>query len=112
MSSEPFSSIKIERAALVQAFVQFSIARETAGEAAAAAALTQIAETMNQIDDGTLATLAAVNTISHGMLMTLILARLSEVGFALPCYASASDFFQPISDQINEILRRARQHMH
>jgi hypothetical protein len=46
------------------------------------------------------------------MLTSLITARLRAVGFQLPCYADAATFFAPISAQIDQILHRARQHMH
>lgn len=42
----------------------------------------------------------------------LIAARIEQVGGALPCYPDAAAFFEPITQQVDVILRNARQHMH
>jgi hypothetical protein len=42
----------------------------------------------------------------------LIAARIEQVGGALPCYPDAAAFFEPITQQVDVILRNARHHMH
>jgi hypothetical protein len=52
--------------------------------------------------------LVTVNQLSEGLLSTLVAARLSEVGGALPAYENAKAFFQPISETLDRVLRNAR----
>jgi hypothetical protein len=67
---------------------------------------------MGMVSDDVLLKLATANQLSESLLSQLIAARLSEVGGALPLYDDAKAFFAPIEQQVDQILRRARQHMH
>ena len=111
--------IKAERARLAVMFILFAISRDIETKAtgdqrfgAAANSVKQIEATMVQVSDDVLINLMSVNETSNGMLTTLITARLRAVGFQLPCYADAATFFAPITATMDQILRRARQHMH
>jgi hypothetical protein len=75
-------------------------------------AIRRIAGTMDQVSDDVLLKLATAYQLSEGLLSTLIATRLSELGGALPLYDDAKAFFQPLVEQVDQILRRARQHMH
>ena len=75
-------------------------------------AIRRIAGTMDQVSDDVLLKLATANQLSEGLLSTLIAARLSEIGGILPLYDDAKAFFQPLVEQVDQILRRARRHMH
>ena len=55
--------------------------------------------------------LATINEISNGTLSSLMSARLAEIGFALPTYPDAKGFFQPLVEQADAILHRARQRL-
>ena len=80
--------------------------------AEAAASIKRIAATMGMVSDDVLLKLATANQLSEGLLSQLIAARLSEVGGALPLYDDAKAFFAPLVEQVDQMLRRARQHMH
>jgi hypothetical protein len=108
----------VERARLSVTLTLFAASRmveaQATGDArviAAADAVKQIAGTMHQISDDTVLRLATVNAISQGLLARLITARLAEVGFALPCCANAAEFFQPLVEQVDVIMHRARQRL-
>ena len=77
----------------------------------AADAIKRIAATLDQVGDEVLMRLATINEISNGMLSSLMSARLAEVGFALPTYPDAKGFFQPLVEQADAILHRARQRL-
>ena len=109
----------VERARLSMRLVLFAASRaiEAAGSgdhryAEAAASIKRIAATMGMVSDEVLLKLATANQLSEGMLSQLIATRLSEIGGALPLYDDAKAFFQPLVEQVDQILRRARQHMH
>jgi hypothetical protein len=80
--------------------------------AEAAASIKRIAATMGMVSDDVLLKLATANQLSEGLFSQLIATRLSEIGGALPLYDDAKAFFQPLVEQVDQILRRARQHMH
>ena len=109
----------VERARLSMRLVLIAVSREVeavrSGDhryAQAADAIRRIAGTMDQVSDDVLLKLVTANQLSEGLLSTLIATRLSEVGGALPLYDDAKAFFQPLVEQVDQILRRARQHMH
>ena len=109
----------VERARLSMALVLFAASREIEAArsndhryAEAADAIRRIARTMGIVSDDVLLKLATANQLSEGMLSQLIATRLSEIGGALPLYDDAKAFFQPLVEQVDQILRRARQHMH
>ena len=52
--------------------------------------------------------LANVNQTSDGLLSVLLGEHLKEIAFALPCYENASEFFVPVIERVDEILRDAR----
>jgi hypothetical protein len=52
--------------------------------------------------------LANVNQTSDG-LSVLLGEHLKEIAFALPCYENASEFFAPVVERVDAILRTARQ---
>lgn len=79
---------------------------------AAAAAIRRIEATMGMISDETLLRLSHVNRQSENLLAMLIVAHVEQVGLALPLFEDAPSFFQPLLDQIDQILRRARAGMH
>ena len=66
---------------------------------------------MDQVSDDVLLKLVTVNQLSEGPLSTLIATRLSEVGGALPLYDDAKAFFQPLVEQVDVILHRARKRL-
>ena len=80
-------------------------------DAYAADAIKRIAGTLDQVGDEVLMRLATINEISNGTLSSLMSARLAEVGFALPTYPDAKGFFQPLVEQADAILHRARQRL-
>ena len=107
-----------ERARLGVTLALFATSRviEAAGSgdrryAYAADAIKRIAGTLDQVGDEVLMRLATINEISNGTLSSLMSARLAEVGFALPTYPDAKGFFQPLVEQVDAILRRARQRL-
>src|SRR6478735_10656645 len=107
-----------ERARLGVTLALFATSRgiEAAGSgdrryAYAADAIKRIAGTLDQVGDEVLMRLATINEISNGMLSSLMSARLAEVGFALPTYPDAKGFFQPLVEQADAILHRARQRL-
>ena len=109
----------VERARLSMRLVLIAVSREVeavrSGDhryAQAADAIRRIAGTMDQVSDDVLLKLVTVNQLSEGLLSQLIATRLSEIGGALPLYDDAKAFFKPLVEQVDEILRRARQHMH
>ena len=109
----------VERARLSMTLVLIAASREVeaAGNgdhryAEAADAIRRIAGTMDQVSDDVLLKLVTANQLSEGLLSQLIATRLSEIGGALPLYDDAKAFFQPLVEQVDQILRRARQHMH
>ena len=77
----------------------------------AADAIKRIAGTLDQVGEEVLMRLATINEISNGTLSSLMSARLAEVGFALPTYPDAKGFFQPLVEQADAILHRARQRL-
>jgi len=79
--------------------------------AEAADAIRWIAGTMDQVSDDVLLKLVTVNQLSEGLLSTLIAARLSEVGGALPLYEDAKAFFASVEQQVDVILHNARQRL-
>jgi hypothetical protein len=108
-----------ERNVLCAMLLMMAAARETAPEAerdaryvAAADSIRQIAATMDQIGDDVVLKLFSVNETSEGLLSELISAMVTEVGFALPLYQDAAGFFQPLVERVDQILRKARPHMH
>jgi hypothetical protein len=109
----------VERTRLSMTLVLIAASREVEAArgsdhryAETADAIRRIAGTMDQVSDDVLLKLATANQLSEGLLSQLIAARLSEVGGALPLYDDAKVFFQPLVEQVDQILRRARQHMH
>ena len=109
----------VERARLSMRLVLIAASREVEAArgsdhryAEAADAIRWIAGTMDQVSDDVLLKLATANQLSEGLLSQLIGTRLSEIGGALPLYDDAKAFFQPLIEQVDQILRRARQHMH
>jgi hypothetical protein len=109
----------VERARLSMRLVLIAVSREVeavrSGDhryAQAADAIRRIAGTMDQVSDDVLLKLVTANQLSEGLLSQLIATRLSEIGGALPLYDDAKAFFQPLVEQVDQILRRARQHMH
>jgi hypothetical protein len=109
----------VERARLSMRLVLFAASREIEAArssdhryAEAAASIKRIAATMGMVSDDVLLKLATANQLSEGLLSQLIATRLSEIGGALPLSDDAKAFFQPLVEQVDEILRRARQHMH
>ncbi|WP_029079306.1 hypothetical protein [Bradyrhizobium sp. th.b2] len=117
--AEQSAMIEVERNALGAMLVLFASAREIEAVAAsdarlmaAADAITRIAETLDQVSDQVLRKLSSVNITSEGGLSALIAARLSQVGFALPLYGDASEFFAPIEATVDKVLKGARLHMH
>jgi hypothetical protein len=78
----------------------------------AADSIRQIVATLDQVSDGVLLRLATVNELSEGRLSQLIVARIEQVGGALPCYPDAAAFFEPLVEQVDAVLHRARQNMH
>ena len=113
------TTVLVERARLSMRLVLIAASREVeavrSGDhryAKTADAIMRIAATMDQVSDDVLLKLVTVNQLSEGPLSTLIATRLSEVGGALPLYDDAKAFFQPLVEQVDQILRRARQHMH
>src|SRR6478752_5773343 len=107
----------VERARLSMRLVLFAASREVEAArssdhryAETADAIRRIAGTMDQVSDDVLWKLVTVNQLSEGPLSTLIATRL-EVGGALPVYEDAKAFFQSLVEQVDQILRRARQHM-
>ena len=108
----------VERTRLSMRLVLFAASREIEAarssdhrHAEAAASIKRIAATMGMVSDDVLLKLATANQLSEGPLSTLIATRLSEVGGALPVYEDAA-FFQSLVEQVDQILRRARRHMH
>lgn len=77
----------------------------------AAVSLQKIAATMGEVDDAMLLKLAKVNQTSDGLLSVLLGEHLKEIAFALPCYENAAEFFARVVEQVDAILRKARQHM-
>jgi hypothetical protein len=81
--------------------------------AEAADAIRRIAGTMGMVSDEVLLKLATANQLSEGLLSTLIAARLSEIGGALPLYEDAKAFFGPIEATVDRILQNTRKrHLH
>jgi hypothetical protein len=118
-AAEQSELIKTERTRLSLMFILFAISRDLEAQATgdqrfslAAASVKRIKVTLDQIEDAVLLKLVFVNEASEGLLSQLIGARLEQVGFALPCYLDAKEFFQPISDKVDRILHAARPHMH
>ena len=74
----------------------------------AAVSLQKIAATMGEVDDAMLLKLAKVNQTSDGLLSALLGEHLNEIAFALPCYEHALQFFAPVIERVDEILRGAR----
>ena len=109
----------VERARLSMRLVLIAASREVEAArgsdhryAEAAASIRRIAATMGMVSDDVLLKLVTANQLSEGLLSQLIATRLSEIGGALPLYDDAMTFFQPLVEQVDQILRRARQHMH
>ena len=109
----------VERARLSMTLVLIAASRgvEAArgsdhGYAETADAIRRIAGTMDQVSDDVLLKLVTVNRLSEDLLSQLIATRLSEIGGALPLYDDAQAFFAPLVEQVDQMLRRARQHMH
>ena len=109
----------VERTRLSMTLVLIAASREIEAArssdhryAEAADAIRRIAGTMAMVSDDVLVKLATANQLSEGLLSQLIATRLSEIGGALPLYDDAKAFFQPLVEQVDQILRRARQHMH
>jgi hypothetical protein len=59
----------------------------------AAASIGRIAATMDQIGDDMLEKLASVNETNKGLLSSLMAARLCAIGFELPLFGCAAEFF-------------------
>jgi hypothetical protein len=109
----------VERTRLSMTLVLIAASREIEAApssdhryAEAAASIKRIAATMGMVSDHVLLKLATANQLNEGLLSQLIATRLSEIGGALPLYDDAKTFFQPLVEQVDQILRRARQHMH
>ena len=93
----------VERARLSMTLVLIAASREVEAArssdhryAQAADAIRRIAGTMDQVSDDLLLKLATAKQLSEGLLSTLIAARLSKIGGALPFYDDAKAFFQPL----------------
>ena len=117
--SDLADSISVERDGLRDMLERVALERENDAQAArdhryaeAARSIRQIAATMHEVDDAALVKLSVVDQTGQGMLSQLVAARLCEVGFALPLYSSAVEFFAPIEARVDAILRRARPAMH
>jgi hypothetical protein len=113
---EQSATAKVERTRLSLMFTLFAVSRDfeatATGDAryiAAAGSIRQIVATLDQISDDVLLRLATVNELSEGRLLELITARVEQVGGALPCYPDAVAFFEPLVEQVDTILRNARQ---
>jgi hypothetical protein len=109
----------VERARLSMRLMLFAASREVEAArgsdhryAEIADAIRRIAGTMDQVSDDVLLKLATANQLSEGLLSQLIATRLSGVGGALPVYEDAKAFFHSLVEQVDQILRRARRHMH
>ncbi len=109
----------VERTRLSMRLVLFAASREIEAarssdhrHAEAAASIKRIAATMGMVSDDVLLKLATANQLSERLLSQLIATRLSEIGGVLPLYDDAKAFFQPLVEQVDQILRRARRHMH
>jgi hypothetical protein len=79
---------------------------------AAAGSIRQIAKSMDQIDDATMLRLSHVDEQSEGLLWQLVAARVEQIAVMLPLYPDAASFFEPITEQVDAILQRARARMH
>jgi hypothetical protein len=77
---------------------------------AAAESINKIAATLDAVSDADLVTLSSVNRTSEGLLGRLIAERLAAIGFALPLYTDAAEFFAPVLRKVDDILRTAREH--
>jgi hypothetical protein len=116
MTDEQSALIKVERTRLNLLFTLFAVSRDfeatTIGDVryiAAADSIRQIVATLDQVSDDVLLRFATANELSEGTLSQLIAARIEQVGGALPCYPDAVAFFEPLVDQVDTILRNARQ---
>ena len=109
----------VERARRSMTLVLFAASREIEAmrssdhrHAEAAASIKRIAATMGMVSDDVLLKLATANQLSERLLAQLIATRLLEIGGVLPLYEDAKAFFQSLVERVDQILRRARQHMH
>ena len=105
----------VERTRLSMGLVLFAASREVeatgSGDhryAETADAIKRIAGTMDQVSDDLLLKLVIVNQLSEGLLSTLIAARLSEVGGALPLSRMKESTAWPHPAQV--LARSVRQH--
>ncbi|MBA4033197.1 MAG: hypothetical protein C0480_01135 [Bradyrhizobium sp.] len=120
MTDEQATIAHIERNGLCAMLLVMAIAREVHARATgdqrfadAAAAIRKIEATLHTISDDTLLMWSGINDTSEGALSALIGLRLNQVGVGvLPLYDNAAEFFQPISDKVDDILRNARPKMH
>src|SRR5436190_20801363 len=108
----------VERARRSMTLVLFAASREIEAvrssnhrHAEAADSIKGIAATMGMVSDDVLLKLATANQLSELLLAQLIATRLLEIGGVLPLYEDAKDF-QPLVERVDQILRRARQHIH
>jgi hypothetical protein len=75
--------------------------------AKAARSIRLIASTLHEIDDATMVDVAMLNEASDGMASELIAARLCAIGFELPTFANAAEFFA-LFDALIEKARKRR----
>ena len=119
MDADVTDAAQIERDRLNVTLTLYAIARlieaRATGDArfiVAADAIKQIAETMDQISDDTVLRIATAKAISKGLLSRMIISRLAAIGFAVSHCANAAEFFQPLVEQADVILHRARPRLH
>jgi hypothetical protein len=101
--------IDIERDGFAEMLETVAVARETDREAAqdhryaeAARSIRLIAATMHQVDDAVMLDVAMLNEASDGMASKLIAARLIAIGFELPPFGSAAEFFALFATMIEK----------
>jgi hypothetical protein len=111
MTADADNDAALERRRMQECLMLMSISVGAEGHAESAKAILRIATTMDQITDDVLMMLSTVDDTSQGQLLELILARVAQVGMALPLYEDAPSFFAPIVQQVRDILDRARPHM-
>ena len=114
--SDLAETIDIERDGLRDMLEAVAVARETDAEAQrdhryaeAARNIRLIASTLHQVDGAVIVDVAMINEASDGMASKLITARLLAIGFELPPFGSAAEFFALFDDRIEKMRRRRLQ---
>jgi hypothetical protein len=109
-------TIGVERDGLRDMLETVALARETDAEAAhdhryaeAARNIRLIAATMHQVDDEVMLDVAVINKAGDGMASKLIAARLLAIGFELPPFGSAGEFFALFATMIEKARKRRLQ---